>query len=89
MTLGPNVMALHGHSRAHLRHCSQNDCRLKSIGWSTSMGRSVVKTTLLERGPINGLRIVSPMRLTSPSPAIRIAGLWITSEWALECARAE
>src|SRR6185295_12158747 len=61
----------------------------KSIGWSQASGRSVVTTADLERGPRNGLSTVSPMRDISPRPASTTSGVWITSESALVCERAE
>jgi hypothetical protein len=67
---------------------SQKRCRPKSIGRSGAIGRSVVTVPLFSRGPRKGLRITSPMRLTSPSPDSSSSGGCSTSPSSTECTRA-
>ena len=75
ITLFPNEIARGGHSRAHFLHLLQKSCRPKSIGLSTANGRLVVITAVLKRGPRNGFNTVSPIRLSSPSPASNVSGM--------------
>ncbi len=88
MSFGPAVIAPDGHSRAHLLQLSQKRCRPKSIGLSEAIGMSVVTLPLFSRGPRKGLRITSPMRLTSPSPDSSSSGGCSTSPSSTECTRA-
>ena len=89
MSFGPAVMAPDGHSRAHLLQCSQKRCNPKSIGLSCATVKSVVTVPLFRRGPREGLRITSPMRLISPRPDSSSSGGCSTSPSSIECTRAE
>ncbi len=72
--LSPVMIAPLGHLSAQSSHLSQKACTPKSIGASTSRGRSVKTLQILTRGPYSSV-ISCPCLPSSPKPASIARGI--------------